>query len=231
MLDFDDQNPATYFNIGDCYFEMFEYEKAIPEFEKTLALFHKWGIKPYWGAYYYELGIAYHRTGQYKKEKRLYRKADKDFPGDPGLMDQFAWLDLAMGDTVAAKRHLNDLISVRKEESWPEARINSYLAYVYSVANIPDREEEYHRKALSLEPDNPVRMNYLAYFLIDTERNIDEGMDLINRALKLNPDRYSYLHTKGWGLYKQGIYKEALEHLERSWALRTLYSHQNFSSS
>ena len=224
--EFDDQNPMTYFNIGDCYYEMFEYDKAITEFEKALGLFYKWKIKPYWGAFYYELGISYHKTGQYKKEKKLYKRADKDFPGDPGLMEQYAWLDLALGDTAAANRHLNDLISVRREESWPEARINSYLAYVYSIADMPDKEEEYHRKALSLEPDNPARMNYLAYFLIDKERNIDEGMDLVNKALKSNPDRYSYLHTRGWGLYKLGTYKEALELLERSWTLRPLYSHR-----
>ena len=28
------------------------------------------------------------------------------------------------------------------------------------------------------------------------------------------------LHAKGWGLYKQGKYKEALELLQKSWDLR-----------
>ena len=137
LLVIDDQNPLTWFNIGDCYYEMGEDEKAIPEFEKALELFHKWETKPYWGAFYYELGICYHRTGQYKKEKKLYRKADRDFPDDPGLMDQHAWLELALGDTVAANRYIEKWITVRKEESWSEARIESYLAYVYDMAGMP----------------------------------------------------------------------------------------------
>jgi hypothetical protein len=38
-------------------------------------------------------------------------------------------------------------------------------------------------------------------------------MELVERALKLVPDYYIYLHTKGWGLYKNGKYREALEML------------------
>jgi tetratricopeptide (TPR) repeat protein len=226
LLNIDDQNPMTWFNIGDCYYEMAEDEKAIPEFEKALEMFHKWGTKPYWGAFYYELGICYHRTGQYKKEKRLYKKADRDFPGDPGLMDQYAWLDFALGDTVGANRHLEELISVRKKESWSDARIAGYLAYVYSMAGMPEKEEESYRKALSLEPASPGRMNALAYFLIDKDLNIDEGLDLVDRALTIIPDNYACLHTKGWGLYKKGKYNEALGLLEKSWDLKPMYQHK-----
>jgi len=231
LLALDDQNPMTWFNIGDCYYEMDEDEKAIPEFEKALELFKKWDTKPYWGAFYYELGICYHRTGQYKKEKRLYKKADRDFPGDPGLMDQYAWLDFALGDTVSANRHLEDFISVRKKESWSEAQIESYLAYVYDMAGMPEKTEQCLRKSLSLEPDNPARMSNLANYLIDRDRNIEEGMRLVERALEITPDNYNFLHNKGWGLYKQGRYPEAVEILQKSWDLRmqsSVYNHKAF---
>ena len=74
-------------------------------------------------------------------------------------------------------------------------------------------------------------MNNLAYFLIDKDRNINEGLELVDKALKLNPDNYNYLDTKGWGLYKQGKYKEALEILQKSWDLRrekAVYNHEAF---
>lgn len=226
LVALDDQNPMFYFNIGDCYFEMNEDYKAIPEFEKALMLFDKWDTKPYWGAFYYELGICYHRTGQYKKEKKLYRKADRDFPGDPGLMDQYAWLDFALGDTASANRHLEEFISVRKKEGWSDARIAGYLGWVYEMAGNPEKIEESLRKALSLEPESPARMNALGYFLIDKDRNIDEGLDLADKALAVMPDNYACLHTKGWGLYKKGNYNEALRLLERSWDLKPKYFHK-----
>jgi hypothetical protein len=34
------------------------------------------------------------------------------------------------------------------------------------------------------------------------------------------------LDTKGWGLYKQKKYKEALELLEKSWDLKPYYDHE-----
>ena len=71
-------------------------------------------------------------------------------------------------------------------------------------------------------------MNNLSYFLIDNNRNFDEGLELVNNALKLSPDNYSYLHTKGWGLFKQGKYKEALEILQKSWDLKPIYDHDIF---
>jgi tetratricopeptide (TPR) repeat protein len=74
-------------------------------------------------------------------------------------------------------------------------------------------------------------LNNLAYFLIDKDRNINEGLELVNKALELSPDNYMSLHGKGWGLYKQGKYKEALEILQKSWDLRrekAVYNHEAF---
>jgi hypothetical protein len=45
------------------------------------------------------------------------------------------------------------------------------------------------------------------------------------------PDDYNFLHTKGWGLYKQGKYKEASVILQKSWDLRminAIYDHEAF---
>ena len=77
-------------------------------------------------------------------------------------------------------------------------------------------------------PDNPERLNNLAWFLIDNDRNIIEGLELVDKALELSPDNNTFLNTKGWGLFKQGKYKEALEILERSWELKPVYDHELF---
>jgi len=231
LEDIEDQNPLIYFNSGDAYLEIFQYDKAIIEFEKALALFHKWDIKPFWGAFYYELGQAYHKSGQYKKEKKLYRKAEHDFPDDPGLMDQQAYLALTLKDTAAANRYIEKWISIRKEQSWSDASIAGYLAYIYLMADDPDRAVEYFRQALSLEPESPDRMMYLAYVLIDKDRNINEGMELAEKVLKTDPGYFNGLFVKGVGLYKQGKFTEALELLQKSWDLRmqhSIYNHTAF---
>ena len=64
----------------------------------------------------------------------------------------------------------------------------------------------------------------MASLLIDNDININEGMELSRKALEIWPDAYDLLLVKGWGCYKQGKYKEALDILEKSWDLYPFYS-------
>jgi len=204
---------------------LFQYDKAIPELEKALELYNKLDSKPMWIRNYTSLGLAYHKTGQYKKEKQLYIKAEQDFPDDPDLIYRQTILSLTEGDTISANQYIENYISILKDNSQSEAVITTILASIYSEAGILDKAEKYYWQALLLEPENPVRLNSLAYFLIDKDRNINQGLELVDKALKLSPDFYNYLHTKGWGLYKQGKYEEALNLLEKSKETRPVYSH------
>jgi tetratricopeptide (TPR) repeat protein len=231
LQEIDDQVPFAYYEVGNGYSNLSQYGKAIPEYERTLEIYDKWDLIPPWIYMYLNLGLAYHKTGQYKKEKNLYKKAEQYFPNNPYLIYRQAVLVLSEGKTNDTNNYIEKYISVRKEESASEASIASSLGEGYSEAGILDKAEEYYRQALSLEPENPVRMNNLAYFLIDRDRNIPEGMELIDKALKWSTDIYYMLHTKGWGLYKQGKYQEALEILQKSWDLRrekAIYDHEAF---
>ena len=102
---------------------------------------------------------------------------------------------------------------------------------MYKQAGILDTAEDYYRQALTLEPEKPDRMNTLAYFLIDKGASINEGLGIVEKALKLNSDNYNYLHTLGWGLYKQGKYQEAQDILQQSWDSRrekAIYNHEAY---
>jgi tetratricopeptide (TPR) repeat protein len=225
LQEIDDQLPLNYYSLGWIYNKLYQYDKAIPEYEKALEIYNKWGSKPVWDANYTGLGLAYHKTDQYKKEKKLYKKAELDFPDDPPLISRQAILALTEGDTISGNDYIKKYISLRKEGSTSEAVVATGIAEIFSEAGIPDKAEEYYRQALSLEPENPFMLNYLAYFLIDKDRNINEGLELVDKALELSPDDYNYLNTKGWGLYKQGKNKEALELLEKAWKLKPIYNH------
>lgn len=228
QLDYDDQSPTVLSNLGNEYGQLYQYDKAIPELEKALEIYEKWGTKPYWAFNYANLAGSYHKTGMYKKAKKLFKKAEQDFPNDPSLFIYHAILSLTEGDTVTANDYIRKLIVFFKENSYPETEITTIMAYIYSDAGILDKAEEYYRQALSFDTGNPVRFNFLAYFLIDKDRNVQEGLELVERALKSEPDNYSYLDTKGWGLYKQGKNKEALKLLEKCDSLKPVYDHELF---
>jgi len=210
---------------------LYQYDKGIQELEKVLEIYNKRGLKPETVVIYTRLGFAYHKTGQYKKEKKLYKKAEKDFPNDFSLIFNQAILSLTEGDTVSANAYLEKFLSMYTDNSEFNIIQPTVLSNIYEGAGLLDKAEKYHRDLLLLRPNNPWAMNRLGYFLIDKERNVDEGLKLVNKALELINDNYILLHTKGWGLFKQGNYKEALEVLQKSWDLRrekAVYYHEAF---
>jgi len=220
LLEIDDQIPIAYFSLAYAYLRLNQYDKAIPEYEKSLDIYNHWKIKPIWAYNYINLGVSYHKTGKYKQEKKLYKKAELDFPDDPQIIFRQAILALTEEDTIRANEYIEKYIAIVRDQSKPEARIMNVVAFIYSEANFLDKAEGYYRKALSLNPSDTERINSLAYFLIDKDRNINEGLTLIEKALSLSPDNYDYLDTQGWGLYKLGKYREASEILQKSWDLR-----------
>ena len=133
-------------------------------------------------------------------------------------------MSLAEKDTAAASRYIDKFKFACKEKwSSSEADIKQYLAWIYweeSDEAYHDKAEEYFRKALSMEPENPDKISDLVLFLIDNNRNLEEVSGLMDDAMKLAKDKidyYNYSDTKGWGLYKQGKFKEALEVLQKTW--------------
>jgi tetratricopeptide (TPR) repeat protein len=222
----DDQLPFNKWNLGRIYNEFYQYDKAIPEFNQALAIYKKWGVKPAWIDNYILLGYAYHKTGQYKKERKLYNKAEHDFPDNLYLIYRQSVLAFSQKEVNASNEYIKKYISANKGNASSDADIKSSLARIYDEADIPEKAEEYFRQALLVEPENPIRLNSLAWLLISRDRNINEGLEFINKALVLKPDDYSFLDTKGWGLFKQGKYSEALELIQKSWDLKPVYDHR-----
>jgi len=220
LLTIDDQDPNTFIGLGGYYLELLQYDKAVPEYERAFEIYNKWDLKTYFSLYCI-LGKAYHETGDYKKEKKLYKEAENEIPdidirtapfGEEFSFDcRQAVLSLTLGNEKAANKYIDKYIKFKKENSATEAEIKVSLARIYNDANKLDKAEEYFRQALLLEPENPERMESLAYFLIDKNININEGLELSNKSLGISPDNDRYLDTKGWGLYKQGKYEESLE--------------------
>jgi tetratricopeptide (TPR) repeat protein len=76
------------------------------------------------------------------------------------------------------------------------------------------------QKALQLQPDQPLVLNYLGYSWIDQNRNLKQGMALIEKAVALKPDDGYIVDSLGWAHYRLGNYKEAVRYLERAVELK-----------
>jgi Flp pilus assembly protein TadD len=90
----------------------------------------------------------------------------------------------------------------------------------YERAKKWDLAEADMLKALELLPDQPLVLNYLGYFWVDQNRNLDRATKMIERAVALRPNDGAIVDSLGWALYRQGRYEEAVVQLERAVELK-----------
>ena len=71
-------------------------------------------------------------------------------------------------------------------------------------------------KALALQPDQPMVLNYLGYSWIDQGQNLKRALDMIRKAVNLRPRDGYIVDSLGWGQYRIGDFKGAVKSLERA---------------
>ena len=83
-----------------------------------------------------------------------------------------------------------------------------------------DKAEADFRKALQLEPDQPMVLNYLGYSMIDKKLNLNEAIAMVRKAVELKPNDGYIVDSLGWAHFRLGEYEEAVKQLERAVELK-----------
>lgn len=76
------------------------------------------------------------------------------------------------------------------------------------------------RKALELNDNQPLVLNYLGYSLVDQGLKLDEALGMIQKAVELRPTDGYIVDSLGWVYFRLGRYEEAVKELERAIELR-----------
>jgi tetratricopeptide (TPR) repeat protein len=79
----------------------------------------------------------------------------------------------------------------------------------------PKAEADF-KKALDLNPDQPLVLNYLGYSWVDQGLNLEEAFKMLRRAVELRPNDGYIVDSLGWAHFKLGQYAEAAQTLERA---------------
>ncbi len=90
------------------------------------------------------------------------------------------------------------------------------LATVQQSAGDFQSAETTLREILKQSPENPIALNNLGYFLTERGAKLDEALDLIKKAVALNPTNPSYLDSLGWAYFKLGQLDEAEKYLKNA---------------
>jgi len=144
---------------------------------------------------YLALGGVYASTEDYASSARLYDKAVARIEAETQILPE---------DPRASANwniYYQRGIAYERLKQWPKAEPN-------------------FRKALELYPNQPQVLNYLGYSWVDMNINLEEGIELIRKAVELRPSDGYIVDSLGWAHYKLGQYEEAVQELERAVSLK-----------
>jgi|GEM_PF-1069978 len=143
------------------------------------------------------------------REVRIANHLDKN---NPYLMDTLGWALYKNKLYEQAESVLKKAIEL--DDTIPD--LHFHLATTYYDLKKYELSVEHFKRTIELDPESSLAMNNLAYLYSELDRNLDEGLELVTRALEKHPNVSAYIDTLGWLHFKKGNYDEAINYLKRA---------------
>jgi tetratricopeptide (TPR) repeat protein len=206
--------PLAQVALAEAYSEAEKYEDEIAAFDEIPA------SSPFWLNVQIQKAFAMASLDRIDDAKAVLDELIAANPDDIRPLD-------ALGSILRSKeRHEEarsyytraiELLDKPTQRNWA-------LFYARGVTNErlkdwPAAEADF-KKALELNPDESLILNYLGYSWVDQGMNLEQAMDYIRKAVSLKPDDGYYVDSLGWAYYRLGNMPQAVEHLERAVELR-----------
>jgi len=206
-------------DLGVTYHDFpWQNEKAVSAFEKVMEINRERGSDWKFEVFYDRYGDAFHKIGRHKEEQELYDIGLSVLPDNSTIIARRIICLLSQGDTISANPYLVQQINKVKKLGYSESDIERNLGHLFAEAGIFAKAESHFRKAYRLDPKYLGKIWSLAWFLIDFDINVDEGLELVETTLDSLPNNRRFLLLKGIGKYKQGRYDEAVDILGKEWS-------------
>ena len=95
-----------------------------------------------------------------------------------------------------------------------DARAFALLGTLEEATADPNAAEDYYKKALAIQPDQPAAANNLAYLMMQRGQDIDVALSLAETAHRAMPNSPDTTDTLAWAYYNKGTYGSARDLLE-----------------
>jgi tetratricopeptide (TPR) repeat protein len=146
---------------------------------------------------------------EYARAAAFAGEARKQHPDDPRFVRLQARALFDGGDRSGAISMLEQVTKASPKDT----DTLFTLADVYADAGRGNDAERLLRQIVSAEPMNASALNYLGYLLAVRGEQLDEAIQLVQRALKEEPDNGAYLDSLGWAYFRRGNLEEAEKYL------------------
>ena len=79
-----------------------------------------------------------------------------------------------------------------------------------------DQAKAMYQQALSIQPDQPLASNNLAYVMLEQGGNVDVALAMAETARRGMPDSPNAADTLGWAYYQKGVYQSAISQFQEA---------------
>jgi tetratricopeptide (TPR) repeat protein len=136
--------------------------------------------------------------------------------------------EIMMGASAGAQilRDANRLSEAIKRMQALDQRMPDSVNVKYELAMLHERADQMRdterllRQVIALDPGHAHAHNALGYSLADRNQRLSEALALITRALEIAPKDPFILDSMGWVKFRMGQFKEAVDYLQRAYAIR-----------
>ena len=123
--------------------------------------------------------------------------------------------DLAADKDSNAKKIAEDLLQRTLDNNPNSLPAMCTLAMLLQMTGRPEESAELYQQILTLEPDNVVAINNLAWIMCEEQENYQQALELAQRGLKTAPNYIDLIDTRGVAYYKLGQYDKAIQDFTR----------------
>jgi tetratricopeptide (TPR) repeat protein len=148
----------------------------------------------------YMLGQAQRMMKEPEAAAATVQKLKAAFPQDGRGLYLDAQLLRDTGKLPEAIAAFQDLIKRSPDDA---SLVYEYSGLLEKAGRIGDAERAL-RDLLAKDPLDANALNSLGYLLADHGQRLDEAVDLVQRALKIEPDNPAFLDSLGWAYFRQG---------------------------
>ncbi len=156
------------------------------------------------------------RMDRFAEAEKELRAMAAERPEDPHAL-------LLLGDMLRQRERFVEAVPVYDQAiALKEPLPQRYWRVLYARGIALERAKQWERaegdflRALEMEPDQPLVLNYLGYSWVEQGEHLDEAQDMIRRAVELRPNDGFIVDSLGWVYYRLGKNAEAVVQLERA---------------
>lgn len=195
----------SHFNRGVDAYGRGDLSTAVREFRMAVE------DNPQYYRAWYNLGVAYHDLKQLDLAERAYLKALEMNPGKAEPHINIASIQEERGRLDEAMRRLQLASKAEPDLALPVTAMGHY----WERRGDLDRAERLYREAIRRERTH-VESNYRLGNLLLNDGNVDDGLQFLEAALKINPDDVPSLLAAARGYATKGKVIDAILVLQRA---------------